>query len=534
MIDGLAIVGASGLHHAGGPATAVAMKAGAISYIGSDAGAAAAVSPRDTLDLRAAGLDSCLIAPAFTDAHLHTVQAGQVILGLDLHDIGSRTDLLEAVARHAAARPQTKVLFGQGWDERSWPDPTPPTRTELDRAGAGAAVYLARVDVHSAVVSTALLDRLPEVRQAPGYGEDGLVNREAHHLCRGALERFFTDAERREAAAATLRRCAELGVGAVHDLGGPHLGPVADLDRVRDAAAEFGIQVVGYWGTLADEASLALAREHALHGLAGDLCIDGAIGSRTAALIADYEDAPSHGFRYLTDDEIRDHLVACTRAGLQAGFHCIGDDAVRAAVHGLKRAAELVGAAALRKARHRLEHVEMIDPDDAQTLADLHVTASVQPAFDAAWGGPGELYEQRLGRARSGRMNPFGSLHRVGVPLAFGTDAPVTPPAGWATVSAAVSHSRADERMGMAAAFRAATQGGYAAAGEPGGLLEVGQPAAVAVWDCSGLEVDQTGLPVLASGEPRCVALAVGGRLTVFDPDLDEALTAASIRPGGT
>ena len=69
-------------------------------------------------------------------------------------------------------------------------------------------------------------------------------------------------------------------------------------------------------------------------GLAGDLCIDGAIGSRTAALSVPYADAETCGARYLSERQITDHVIACTRAGLQAGFHCIGDDAVAAAVAG--------------------------------------------------------------------------------------------------------------------------------------------------------------------------------------------------------
>ncbi len=534
----LAIVGATRLYPPPDPtadrsATALVIENGTLVHVGDDAAALRQVEhvrsrrpeqvegpDQPVLDLRRLGVGEVLITPAFVDAHLHTIQAGQVMLGLDLHGVGSRDDLLDRLARQARDRPHARILIGQGWDDRGWPDPTPPTRTELDRAGRGAAVYLARVDVHSAVVSSALLDQLPDVRAAVGFRADGLVSREAHHLCRGALDRFFTDGERREAARVALRRCAELGVGTVHDLGGPHLGPLADLHRVRDAAAELGLRVASYWGELAEVRTLALAAEHSILGLAGDLCIDGAIGSRTAALRTGYADQAdtSLGVRYLDDDEIRDHLITCTRAGLQGGFHCIGDDGVSAAVQGLRRAAEITGLPALRAAGHRLEHVEMVDAQDLPALAELGVTASVQPAFDATWGPPGELYEQRLGPARSAGMNPFGSMQRAGVALAFGTDAPVTPLAGWAMVHAAIRHSRAEERLSAPDAFAAATRGGHRAAGEPeAGTLAIGQPAAVAVWDCSGFAFDAAGLPRLEGGrEPRCVALVVGDRLTLF------------------
>ena len=110
--------------------------------------------------------------------------------------------------------------------------------------------------------------------------------------------------------------------------------------------------------------------------------------------------------------------------------------------------------------------------------------------------------------------------------LAFGTDAPVTPVAGWAMVHAAVQHSRVTERLSAPDAFAAATRGGHRAARqhEAGGLT-VGQAAAVAVWDCSGFAFDSAGLPRLEGGrEPRCVALIVGDRLTLLADGLGEGI----------
>jgi predicted amidohydrolase YtcJ len=494
---------------AGPEASAVAVVDGRIRAVGTDAFARAAVDGAPEIDL-----DGALVTPAFVDAHLHTVQAGQVMLGLDLHGVPSRDELLAQVERRVRDRPDSRVVVGQGWDDRYWPDPTPPTRAELDRAGGGAAVYLARVDVHSAVVSSALLDAVPGATELSGYRADGWLTQDAHHHVRGRMDTLFSDAERRTAARTALSECARLGVGTVHDLGGPHLGPVDDLGRVRDEAADLGLAVVGYWGALAEPATLALARTSGFRGLAGDLCIDGAIGSRTAALRAPYSDHDSRGVRYLDDDTITEHWVRCTEAGLQGGFHCIGDDAVEAAVAGLRRAAERLGGAAVRAAHHRLEHVEMVTPEQAQTLAELGVTASVQPGFDAAWGGPGELYEQRLG-ARHTTMNPFGDLHRAGVRLAFGTDAPVTAIAGWAMVRDAVRHWRSDQRLDVTTAMAAVTVGGHRAAGEEGGGWARGATASLAVWELEAGTADAHGLPRLAPDQPlpRCTGLMVAGRM---------------------
>lgn len=494
-------------------ATAVVVRSGRIAYVGDDAHARA-LAPTGAVEI---DLEGRLVTPAFVDAHLHTIQVGQVTDGLDLHGAPDRTAVLDAVAAYVQDSPGRRVVVGQGWDERGWPDPTPPTRAELDRAAPGVAVYLARVDVHSAVVSSALLDRLADVSGLPGFTAAGWLTQDAHHACRGQMDALFTDAERRSAARTALAAAAALGVAAVHELGGPHLGPLADLGRVRDAGVELGVRVVAYWGELADAEGEVLARARAAGavGLAGDLCVDGSIGSHTAALREPYADHPGAGVRYLDDDAITDHLLACTRSGVQGGFHCIGDDAVAATVSGLRRAAARLGADAVRAVRHRLEHVEMVDPADLATLAELGVVASVQPAFDAAWGGPGDLYGARLGVRATG-MNPFGDLHRAGVPLALGTDAPVTPLAGWASVRAAVRHHRPDQRLTLLTALDAATRGAHAAArDEESGLLVAGTRADLAVWDTAGLPDFDADEPA-----PACLATVGAGRVLHVDGGL--------------
>jgi hypothetical protein len=163
-----------------------------------------------------------------------------------------------------------------------------------------------------------------------------------------------------------------------------------------------------------------------------------------------------------------------------------------------------------------LEHVEMITDADIATLAELGVVASMQPAFDAAWGKPGELYEQRLGPSRAHAMNRLGTLERSGVPLAFGTDSPVTPLAGWATVRAAVQHWQPRERLSTASAFDAATRGAHwAAFADNSGTIRRGAAANVAVWDAgdNGL-AEPTPLPRFDDGPlPTCAATMSAGKL---------------------
>jgi predicted amidohydrolase YtcJ len=182
---------------------------------------------------------------------------------------------------------------------------------------------------------------------------------------------------------------------------------------------------------------------------------------------------------------------------------------VAEAVAGFVAAAERVGAEALRAGRHRLEHLEMVDAEQRRTLAALGVTASVQPLFDRWWGGPGGVYETRLGE-RSKGMNPFAALLEAGVPLAFGSDSPVTPLDPWAAVRAAVNHHDPAQRIDVGAAVEAHTRGGWRAARrDEGGTLEPGAAAYLAVWDAG----DDALRTVADSDEPlpACALTMVAG-----------------------
>jgi predicted amidohydrolase YtcJ len=236
-------------------------------------------------------------------------------------------------------------------------------------------------------------------------------------------------------------------------------------------------------------------------GAGGDLYADGAIGSRTAHLSVPYEDSDGCGHGYLTADQVRDHLVDCAAHGMQGGFHAIGDAAVATVLAGFAGAARELGLEAVRAARHRVEHAELLDKALIAGFVEFGVVASVQPAFDRLWGGEGRMYAQRLGVDRSLASNPWGSLHGVGVALAFGSDSPVTPVDPWGAVRAAVSHWNPVQRMGVRAAFAAHTRGGWRAAHrDDHGVLVPGAPATFAVWDVPG-ELER-GLPVLTEDVP--------------------------------
>jgi predicted amidohydrolase YtcJ len=511
-------------------ATAMVVERGQVAWVGSEGAADAFADGVDEV----VDLDGALVTPAFTDAHVHTTATGLALTGLDLSAAPTLEAALALVRDFAAARPQDKVLLGHGWDASRWPEGRPPRRDELDRAADGRPLYLSRIDVHSAVVTTALLELAPRARTEAGFTDGEPLTRDAHHTVRAAAFAAVTPAQRTEAQRAALAHAASLGIGSVHECGGPEISSEDDFRGLLRLAAEgTGPRVVGYWAEAAGD-GIDRARELGALGAAGDLFVDGALGSHTACLHAPYADAAHTGTAYLTAADVAAHVAACTEAGLQAGFHAIGDAAVTAVVEGVRAAAEKVGLARVRAARHRVEHAEMLTPETVAAFAELGLTASVQPAFDALWGGEDGMYAQRLGAERARTLNPYAALLRAGVPLAFGSDSPVTPLDPWGTVRAAAFHRTPEHRVSVRAAFTAHTRGGWRAVGrDDAGVLVPGAPADYAVWRTGDLVVQAPddrvarwstdprsgtpGLPDLTPGGdlPVCLRTVVGGR-TVF------------------
>lgn len=456
------------------------------------------VARRQFPDAEAVDLEGRFVAPAFVDAHVHLTSTGLAVTGLDLKSATSRDHLLGLLAEYAARRPDG-VVWAHGWDESGWPEPIPPTTADLDAVLGGRPAYLARIDVHSAAASTGLRRLVGGLVAAKGYAEERPLTADAHHLVRAVARDMLTPAQLDEARRAALDLAAGLGIAAVHECAGPEIGGLDDWHGVRTLA--HGVEVVGYWGEAVGSAAEArdLVARTSARGLAGDLFVDGAIGSRTAWLRAPYSDggpAGGCGNSYLAVEDIEEHLSACTDAGVTAGFHVIGDAAAGAVVAAVDRVVARFGAPAVARCGHRLEHLEMVTEAEAGALAAAGIIASVQPGFDALWGGADGMYARRLGTDRARELNRFALLASQGVPLALGSDSPVTSMNPWAAVRAAARHRTAGSALSPRAAFSAATRGAWRAGGVRDGItgtLVPGAPASYAVWDvpdgAAGLEV---------------------------------------------
>ncbi|WP_235563321.1 amidohydrolase [Arthrobacter sp. Soil782] len=508
-------------------ATAMLVTGDTVAWVGSEhAAASLADSTMVVIDLQGA-----LIAPGFVDSHFHTTETGLALTSLDLTEVNSLGELLELIAGAAASIPGT--IMGNGWDESRWSERRPPTAAELDNASGGRDVYLVRADVHSAVVSASLAQRLA-LHTYSGW-DNGFVVREAHLAARTAV-RSPGPAERTTLQRTALDNAAANGIVAVVEMAAAHIAPREDVLSLLSLDGAHP-EVLAYWGqavTSEEELRSVLAGfDGRVLGLGGDLNVDGSIGSHTARMRVPYADAPhSSGTAFMHADDVASHLGAATAAGRQAGFHVIGDEGLDTVIAGLEKAAAVHGIEKVRAARHRLEHVEMADDESIRSLVHFGAIVSAQSGFDALWGAPGGLYEQRLGRDRYVPMNRVGSLLSQGVPVCLGSDSPVTRMSPWQSVRACMTHASPEERISARAAFIAHTRAGWRAVGAENpllGQLVPGAPASYAVWEVDELMVQtpdsrvqswstdpRAGTPLLPAldtgSEPRCLETVHHGR----------------------
>lgn len=500
-------------------ANAMLVDGDTVAWIGADEASKSYVDVADEV----VELEGAFVAPGFVDAHVHLTAAGLALIGVDLRSATSAADLVQAVDGSSDAH-----VIGHGWDDTEWT--SSPTRHDLDAVARGRIVYLSRVDVHSAVVSTALMDLVPGIEEMDGYQPDGFLRREAHHAVRRlALVEIPVDVRSRSIDAACAH-AASHGIVSVHECGGPDIGGELDFSMIMaQAARDDLVEIIGYWGELD---GIARGRELGAFGIAGDLFVDGSLGSHTACLSEQYADASTTGAAYLEPSEIARHIVACTQAGVQAGFHVIGDAAAHRVIAAIELAVAECGLEQIRASGHRLEHVEMLAPEHLTVLSQCGVLVSMQPVFDELWGARGGMYEQRLGAARASYMNVFADIVRAGVGMAFGSDAPVTPMDPWRAVRAAMEHHQPTQRISARAAFAAHTRGGRRAAKQlDHGVLTAGASASFALWRVDEMDVvvpdgrlaawstdpraGVAALPVLTESAPQCL-LTVRDGVTIF------------------
>jgi predicted amidohydrolase YtcJ len=374
------------------------------------------------------------LMPGFIEGHAHVEGLGSKSMQVDLDGCKSLEEAVRRVQTWAAAHPEGWIV-GRGWDQNRWPGKAFPAAKDLDAATGGRPTLLSRVDGHALWANTAALKAAGVTRSTPepeggqilhdNQGEPtGILVDRAEELAWKALPKA-SPAEREKRLLAGLETLLRHGFSAVADMGVD--GGAVALYRKLAAEGRLPIRVFAY---LNHEQKLMLQELRGRRPAASTFFqvqgvkfyLDGALGSRGARLLEPYADAPGQVGLLVTSPAKVEHGAAITlRAGYQPAIHAIGDAANRVALDLLIRASKKASKAILP----RIEHAQIVTPEDASRFGPSGIIASVQPVHctsDHAW------TPARLGPKRLEEAFPWRRFLDGGAVMPFGSDAPVEDP----------------------------------------------------------------------------------------------------------
>jgi len=409
----------------GSTADAVVAVDGRITFVGPAAEAKVKAKGARVVDLKGA-----FAYPGFTDSHAHLLGIGLREVTLDLAHVQSLKELQAALAAYAKANPSGPIT-GRGWIETHWPEKRFPTRFDIDAVVSERPVFLQRADGHAAVVNSAAL-KLGGIVRSTANPAGGRIERDAKGEATGMLidaAMSLVEDEMPEPSPEFQRAALKRGAARVASMGwtGTHnMSVSSDELAMQIDLANAGALPIRIDNYVDAEAGAQVLKSGPYDDASGrvrvrgvKLYIDGALGSRGAALLQPYSDAKSSGLILMQQKDLLSYLGRAKASGAQIAVHAIGDRGNRLVLDAF---AQTFGKAGGRDLRWRIEHAQVVSPQDIPRFAKLGVIASMQPSHAIS-----DLYfaPARLGPSRLKGAYAWTSLLASGATIVGGSDAPV-------------------------------------------------------------------------------------------------------------
>ncbi len=383
---------------------------------------------------RVVDLAGRLVLPGFNDAHVHFADGGFYLLGIDLRDAKDEREFVERIKNYAAKLKPGEWILNGNWDHEAWPSKKHPTRALIDSVTRENPVLVQRLDGHIALANSLALKLAGITKQTPNpqggeivkdprTGEPtGILKDNAQSLVSAVIP-SPTKAQLKQAIKAAIQHANSLGVTSIQDN-----SSAADLavyqELLNEGELTLRINAWRYGYLYKNFEAIGI-----LPNFGNDMLrvgtmkvfVDGSMGAGTALFYEPYSDDPAtSGIPIYGEQELYDFITAIDKAGLQIAAHAIGDKANTWILNAFEKAFQANGK---RDARHRVEHAQVVLPNDIQRYHDLGIIASIQPSHcidDMRWA------EKRIG-ARAKHSYLFNSFVKAGVKIAFGTDWTVEP-----------------------------------------------------------------------------------------------------------
>ena len=382
------------------------------------------------------------VVPGFIDAHAHLVSGGLSLDQVSLADAKTIDEIKDTIRVWALSHPERQWITGRGWYYQPFNGATP-TRQLLDSLVPDRPAYLVAYDGHTGWANSAAL-KAAGITRATKNPKDGIIVKDARGEPTGALKEAAmalmstvapqpTEEDRLAAMGAAIAEAHRLGITSVQDAG----GPASDLE-LYDRLRKSNQLTLRVYQALRADATLTEAGLEELERIrtrfeddpvlktgAIKLVADGVIEAHTAAMLEPYANRPSiAGEARFTPAQMNAVVGMLDRRGWQVMTHAIGDAAVRMTLDAYEAAAK-ANPRPERGRRHRIEHIETIDPADVPRFGKLGVIASFQPVHATPSPTPGDVWSTNIGAERAGRGWLWNSIARAKGPLAFGSDWPV-------------------------------------------------------------------------------------------------------------
>lgn len=436
------------------------------------------------------------VLPGLTDAHIH-IQQYALSLGKIDCETKTKEECLRRVAERVKNSKPGEWMLGHGWNQNEWlPSPFGrgaggegqwPTAGELDALSPNNPVYLTAKSLHAAWTNTAALN-LAKITNETSDPKDGVIQRDDKRRATGILLETAMELVGSVLPAASIHDLESAIEKAQPILWKMGLTAIHDFDR-RDSF--MALQSLHARGKLKLRVSKNIPVESVDHAFElglrtgfGDewlwigsvkAFMDGALGPHTAAMFEPYVNEPQNrGILNMDGEELFEHCRKAAEVGLSMTVHAIGDRANHEVLNAYEQLRKYEQDRELPHLRHRIEHVQVLHPDDAPRLAQLNVVASMQPLH-----APSDMFAaDRFWGDRSALAYAWRTQLNFGAPLAFGSDAPVESPNPFLGLHAAVTRRRADgspssagwypeQKLTLAEALQAYTLGAaYAANAE--------------------------------------------------------------------
>jgi predicted amidohydrolase YtcJ len=386
-------------------------------------------------DARHIDLQGRTVIPGLIDSHAHLFGLAISLSQAQLRDSTSKEEVIHSLREHEKQLSEGDWLLGRGWDQNDWPVKEFPNRADLDAAFPDRPVWLRRIDGHAGWANSAALAMADQDLTGEWQPRGGFIHRDDQGSASGVLidgamglvEKAVPETSRELLLASldlALQQMVSLGLTGVHDMGVDQR--VIEMYRQRISEDRFPTRVYAFtdgagktldWlcktGAIEDESGRLYMR-------AVKLYIDGAMGSRGAALLADYSDDPGNsGLLFMPAGDLEDKIDKALACGFQAGVHAIGDRGNRVSLDALESS---IARYAENPGRHRVEHAQTLTAADIPRFAELDIIAAMQPTHATS-----DMYwvEDRLGPQRVLYAYPWRSLLDSGAKLALGSDFPV-------------------------------------------------------------------------------------------------------------